>query len=176
MNIGATRKKIEEALDTYRNRLDTIPDDDFMVSPPGGGWSYAEVYAHILQANLGSSIALEKCMMKSCIPTAKGRTLIGVMMLTFGRFPPLRVKTPKTIAEKNPVKNITKEEARNLLIKCRKRINDLVPLIHNSSKHQRIRHPRLGMLNARQWLKFILIHSEHHLKQLDRVEKKLLSR
>jgi hypothetical protein len=173
MNIGTTRKKIEEVFDIYRNRLDTIPDDLFMVTPPGCGWSYSEVYCHILQANLGSGIALEKCMMKSCIPTSKGRSLLGVMVLTFGRFPPVRVKTPKILAEKNPVKNITKEEARNLLIKCRKRINDLAPLIHNSSKHQRIKHPRLGMLNAREWLNFILIHSKHHLKQLDRVEKKL---
>jgi len=176
MNIGATRKKIEEALDTYRNRLDTIPDDLFTVTPPDGGWSFSEVYCHILQANLGSSIALEKCMMKNCIPTSKGRSIQGLMVLTFGRFPPFKVKVPQAITEKSPVKNITKEEARNLLIKCRKRINDLTPLIHNSSKNQRIKHPRLGMLNARQWFKFILIHSQHHLKQLDRVEKKLLPR
>lgn len=176
MNIGATRKKIEQALDTYRSRLDTIPDDLFTVVPPGGGWSYSEVYSHILQANLGSSIALEKCMMKNCVPTGKGRTIQGLMVLTFGRFPPVKVKVPKAIAEKIPVKNITKEEARNLLIKCRKRISDLTPQIYSSSKNQRIKHPRLGMLNARQWFKFILIHSQHHLKQLDRVEKKLLAR
>ena len=173
MNIGTTHKKIDEVFDIYRSRLDTIPDDLFMVTPPGGGWSCAEVYCHILQANLGSSIAVEKCMMKSCIPTNKGRSMIGFMVLTFSRFPPFKVKTPKELAERSPVKNITREEAKNLLIKCRKRISELVPLIHNSSKHQRIKHPRLGMLNARQWLKFILIHSKHHLKQLDRVEKKL---
>lgn len=176
MKIGVTHKKIEEALDSYRNRLDSIPDDLFMVTPPGGGWSYSEVYCHILQSNLGSSIALEKCMLKSAIPTNKGRSFLGVMVLSFGRFPPVRVKVPKAIAERNTVKNIAKEEVRNLLIKCRKRIDDLVPLIQDSSKHCRIKHPRLGMLNARQWLKFILIHSRHHLKQLDRVEKKLQSR
>ena len=87
MNIGETRKKIEEVLDIYRSRLDTIPDDLFMVTPPGGGWSYSEVYCHILQANLGSTIALEKCTMNNCIPTNKGRTFIGLMVLSFGRFP-----------------------------------------------------------------------------------------
>jgi hypothetical protein len=176
MNIGETRKKIEEVLDIYRNRLDAIPDDLFMVTPPGGGWSYSEVYSHILQANLGSTIAVEKCTLNNCAPTNKGRTFIGLMVLSFGRFPPFRVNTPKELAEKNPVRNITKEEARNLIIKCRKRLDAITPLIRNSSKHKRIRHPRMGMLNAKQWLKFILIHSEHHLKQLDRVEKKLQSR
>lgn len=176
MNIGETRKKIEEVLDIYRSRLDTIPDDLFMVTPPGGGWSYSEVYCHILQANLSSTIAVEKCTMNNCVPTRKGRTFIGLMVLSFNRFPPFRVKTPKELAERNPVRNITKEEARNLIIKCRKRLETIMPLIRDASKSKRIRHPRMGMLNAKQWLKFILIHSEHHLKQLDRVEKKLQTR
>ena len=176
MGIGSQRKEIEEVLDTYRNRLDTIPDEVFNVTPPDGGWSCAEVYSHILQANIGSSIAIEKCTLSSCVPTSKGRSLLGLMVLSFGRFPPVRVKVPEDLAAKIPAKNINKEEARNLLIKCRKRINDVVPLIHDASPHYRIRHRRLGMLNARQWLRFILIHSKHHLKQLDRIEKKLHSR
>lgn len=173
MTIEQERKAIETALDTYRSRLDVIPDDQFDVTPPDGGWSYAEVYSHIMQADLGSSIAAEKCTLSSCKPTSKGRTLIGLFVLTFNRFPPVRVKTPAEIAARNPVKKITKEEARNLIIKCRKRITEITPLIKNASPHCRIAHPRMGMLNARQWFKFILIHSNHHLKQLDRVEKNL---
>jgi hypothetical protein len=176
MGIGSRRKEIEEVLDTYRNRLDTIADEEFNVTPPGGGWSCAEVYSHILQADIGSTIAIEKCTLSSCVPTSKGRSLTGLMVLSFGRFPPVRVKVPEELAAKIPAKNISKEEARNLLIKCRKRIEDVVPRIHDASPNCRVLHKRLGMLNARQWLKFILIHSKHHLKQLDRVEKKLHSR
>ena len=176
MNIGSIHKEINKVLDIYRNRVDAIPDDLFNVTPPGGGWSYAEVYSHILQANLGSSIALEKCLLNNCIPTSKGRSLMGLLVLTFGRFPPVKLQVPDSVTKKMPVKNISKEEARNLLIKCRKRIDELFPLIHGSAKYNRVKHPRLGMLNSQQWLKFILIHSKHHLKQLDRVEKKLQSR
>lgn len=173
MTIEQERKAIEAVLDIYRNRLDVIPDDQFDVTPPDGGWSYAEVYSHILQADLGSSIAVEKCAMSSCKPTSEGRTLIGLFVLTFNRFPPLRVKTPPEIAARNPVKKISKEDARNLIIKCRRRIDEVAPLIKNSLTDCRIRHPRMGMLNARQWFDFILIHSKHHLKQLNRVEKNL---
>jgi hypothetical protein len=172
MTIEAERNAIDAALDVYRNRLDTIPDEQFDVTPPGGGWSYAEVYSHILQSNLGSTIALEKCTMSNCKPTSKGRTLIGFFMFTFNRFPPVSVKVPKSVAPVVSVKKISKEDARNLLIKCRRRVNDMAALIHDSLPHNRIKHPRLGMLNARQWFKFILIHSKHHLKQLDRIEKK----
>ncbi len=175
MGIGSQRKEIETVLDIYRERLDTIPDEIFNVTPPGGGWSYGEVYSHILQADIGSTIAIEKCTLNSCVPTSKGRSLIGMMVLSFGRFPPIKVKMPKSVGDKIPVKNISKEEARNLIIKCRKRINDVTPLIHDTSKHNKVNHPRLGMLNARQWLKFILIHSKHHLKQLNRIQKKFHS-
>ncbi|MDB5025519.1 MAG: DinB family protein [Mucilaginibacter sp.] len=176
MGIGSERKEIEKVFDIYRSRLDTIPDDLFNVTPPGGGWSYAEVYCHILQADLGSSLALEKCTLSSCKPTSKGRSLLGLFVLTLGRFPPVRVKVPQAIAVKTPVKSISKEEARNLLIKCRKRINEVTPLIYASSPYCKIKHPRLGMLNAGQWLKFMLIHSKHHLKQLDRIQKKFHSK
>jgi hypothetical protein len=175
MSIGSDRKEIEEVLNIYRTRLDTIPDDLFTATPPGGGWSYAEVYSHIMQANLGSSIALEKCTLSNCKPTTKGRTPIGMFVLTFDRFPPFRVKVPKAIEAKIPAQKISKEDAKNLLIKCRKRINDVVPLINDSSKYARVRHTRLGMLNARQWFQFILIHSKHHLKQLNRIQKKFQS-
>lgn len=172
MTIEAERKAIEAALDVYRHRLDTIPDEQFDVTPPGGGWSYAEVYSHIMQADLNSSIALEKCTLSSWRPTSKGRTLVGLFVLTFNRFPPFKVKVPKSVAAIIPAKKISKEEARNLIIKCRKRVNDVSKLIHNALPNRRYKHARLGMLNARQWFKFILIHSNHHIKQLNRVEKK----
>jgi len=172
MNIGETRKDIEEVLDNYRSRLDTIPDDLFDVTPPDGGWSYAEVYSHILQADLGGMMALEKCI-RNGKPTSAGRNLLGLLVLLFGRFPPWKTKVPEKVEARIPARKISKEEARNMLIKCRQRINELTPLIRDSSKYCRVKHARLGMLNASQWFRFILIHSKHHLKQLGRVEKKL---
>jgi hypothetical protein len=171
MNIPAERKAIDAALDNYRAQLDTIPDDLFTETPPGGGWSYAEVYSHILQATLGSSIALERCTHNNCPPTKDGPTLIGRLMMFTGRFPPVKVKVPEAVATKTPVVKISKEEARNLLVKCRKRIDQTAPLIKRASPHARYKHARLGMLNAKQWFKFIRIHAQHHLKQMERIKK-----
>lgn len=175
MNIGTTRKKIEEVLDIYRSRMDTIPDDLFTETPPGDGWSYAEVYSHILQADLGAMIALERCI-RNGKPTSAGRNMLGLMVFLFGSLPPWKTKVPEKLEARIPARKISKEEARNMLIKCRQRINELTPLIRDSSEYCRVNHALLGMLNARQWLKFILMHSRHHLKQLDRVEKKLRRR
>jgi hypothetical protein len=172
MTIEAERKAIEAALDVYRSRLDTIPDDQFDVTPKGGGWSYAEVYSHIMQATIGSTLAMEKCSGTVLIPTSKGRSLLGFLVLTFNRFPPIRLKAPKVVSDKIPAKKITKEDARNLIVKCRRRVNEGTPFIRDSSIHRRVNHPRFGMLNAAQWFKFILIHLNHHIGQLNRIEKK----
>jgi len=172
MNLAKERKAIDAALNEYRVRLDTISEERFAETPPGGGWSYAEVYSHILQATLGSTMNVERCTHGNCEPTSRGPTFIGRLMLFAGRFPPVRVKTPPAIAAKMVISKITKEDARNMLIKCRKRVDDTTGLIKDASPASRIKHARLGMLNAGEWYKFIRIHAEHHLKQLRRIEKK----
>jgi hypothetical protein len=170
MNIAKERIAIDAALDNYRQQIDTIPDEMFTVTPPDGGWSYAEVYSHILQATLGSTIAMERCTHDSCRPTKDGLNLFGRFMLFTGIFP--RVKMPEKVGTRMPALKISKEEARNLIVKCRKRIEDVAPLIKGAPATARHKHPRLGMLNAPQWFKFIRIHLQHHLKQLNRIRKK----
>ena len=151
MNVLKERQAIDAALDDYRAQLDTIPDELFTETPPGGGWSYAEVYSHLLKATLGSSISLERCAHGNCEPTSKGPTFLGRFVLFTGRFPPVKVKVPAEISAKMPAEKISKEEAKNLIIKCRKRIDDTCGLIKNSRPDSRNKHSRLGMLNAQQW-------------------------
>jgi hypothetical protein len=169
MKVAAERRAIDAAFDNYRNQLDTIPDDLFDVTPPDGSWSFAEVYSHILQATVGSTIAAERCANGTCEPTKKGLTIIGRLALLFGFMP--RVKTTEEGA-KIPVKKLTKEEARNLLIKCRTRVNDITQKVNDAKAFSRLRHSRFGMLNAREWFRFILVHLNHHLKQIERVKNK----
>jgi hypothetical protein len=173
MSIAKERRAIDAALDNYRKQLDAIPDEQFTETPAEGQWSYAEVYSHILQATLGSSIALERCAHGSCPPTKDGLTWQGRLLLMLGMFPPVKLKVPDAVAGKIAATKISKEEARNMIIKCRKRMDDNTPLIEASSAASRYKHPRMGMLNARQWFRFIRIHLEHHLKQLERIKIKL---
>ncbi|EHQ27144.1 DinB family protein [Mucilaginibacter paludis] len=173
MSIAADKKLIEDTLKEYRRRLDTIPDDQFNAMPPGGGWSYGEVYSHILQADLGSLIAIEKCTNGTGKVDNKRLGWFAMLIFFAGRFPPFKIKAPAKIEA--AVNNIGKEEARNLIIKLKNRMDQLIPVINKSSSFSKIKHPRLGLLNAKQWFKFIGIHTKHHLKQLERIEKKIKS-
>lgn len=171
MNIADERKAIDQTLDTYRDLLDVITDKQFAQSPKDGGWSIAEVYSHVLQATLGASIAVERCSNGTCDATRKGLTLMGRFVLFFRRFP-IKVTTPQAEAAKIPVSKISKEDARNLIIKCRRRIDTVAPKIAEETGIHKIKHTRLGMLNGKQWFKFALIHLKHHLKQIDRIKNK----
>jgi len=176
MNLARERKAIDDALDDYRAQIDEIPDDWFTKTPAEGVWSFAEVYSHIMQATLGSSIAMERCVHNNCEPTTKGLNFLGRLVLFTGRFPPVKVKVPPSVLARNPVVKLSKEEAKNLIIKCRKRLEGAMHMIREASPNVRYKHPRMGMLNAVQWLKFIRIHLQHHLKQLERIRKNLKAR
>lgn len=171
MNVLAEKKQLDAALDEYRRRLDTIPDERFDQTPPNGGWSYAEVYNHIMQADLGASIAMQKCTQGTLRHDGKKPNLLGRFMLLLGMFPPVKLKVPAGVEARIPARKIDKEEARNLIVKVRKRITDLMPLLEEASPNCTIQHPAMGHFNAPQWLKFIRVHTQHHLKQLDRIDK-----
>src|ERR1700760_2945347 len=98
MSIASDKKALEESLQQYRKKLDEIPDELFNKTPPGGGWSYGEVYCHILQANLGSFTAIEKCINGTGITDNKSLGLRARIIFFTGRFPPFRIKAPKAIA------------------------------------------------------------------------------
>jgi hypothetical protein len=169
MRIAKEYKGIVTALDNYREQLDIIPDELFAETPAADCWSYAEVYSHVMQATLASSIAIERCGHSNCPPTNEGPTMQGRFVLLFGCFPPVKIK----MLDIMNVEKISKEDARNLIIKCRKRMEAIMPLIENAPADVRYKHPRLGMLNAKQWLRFTRIHLQHHLNQLNEIKENL---
>lgn len=169
MSIIKEHKRVNAILNNYRSQLDVIPDDRFNETPPKGGWSYAEVYSHIMQATLASSIALERCTHGTTKPTKEKLNFWGWFVMLSGVFPPGKLKVPTKVEAKMPTLSISKEEAKNLIIKCRRRMDEMAALITTTPTTRRSKHPRLGVLNAAQWYKFIRIHLQHHLKQLKRI-------
>ncbi len=168
MNIIKAKTSLDRIIETYKKRLFSYDDAIFSLTPPDQGWSYSEVYAHIFDASLLSLIALENCL------NGKGEdkpTHFAVkLILFFGSFPPAKkYKVPKRLA--NRVKKISKTEALDFILEFEKALEKTNPGVAKANKRSKIKHPRLGYLNAQQWLRFIEIHLKHHLKQLIRIEK-----
>lgn len=165
MNPGSTVKSILKLLDQYKAFLSEVTEEEFQRSPGDGIWSYSEVYSHVLQVNKSCMIAIERCAYgnKSSSGSLSWRAWF---VLFFGRFP-VKLKAPDQIAAM--VKKITIEDARNDIIKFEEKLPEFTSMVRNASTKHKIKHPRLDMLNAKQWLRFIEVHTSHHLKQLKRI-------
>lgn len=152
----------------YSKLLTQIPAADFQTTPPDGGWSYSEVYCHIFDASILSLYQLEAST------NGKGEKkpthFIVKLILFFGRLPrQQKYKVPKRLESR--VKKITIEEAAEFISQFLIRLTADYPEIGRADTRLKSKHPRLGYLNAAQWLRFIEIHLKHHLKQLKRIEK-----
>lgn len=155
-------------LDRYEQFLNQVAESDFQLNPVEGVWSYSEVYSHIFTANHACLIAIQNCIQGKSIDSKEPASIAGRLILFFGIFPPVKIKAPERIAAM--VKKISKEEAQVQVQKFRENLIELLPKMEQASPTQKAKHPRMGLFNVRQWLRFIEIHSLHHEKQLYRVK------
>ena len=168
MNPEKLRRSLQKISTEYLSKLDNIPDHEFQRTPFNGGWSYSQVYSHIWDASLLSLMALENSY------NGKGKVkptafLVKVILL-YGAFPPAaRYKVPKDLETK--VRLITKAESRTFIKEFLTQLAKHMTHISSADLRLKTRHPRLGYLNAQEWLRFIEIHLKHHLKQIKRIEK-----
>lgn len=171
MSITETGRSINEVLKIYQKMLRDMSEDEFVQTPAKGGWSRSEVYCHVLQVNISSLLAIEKCLHGKQLVRKYSLPFFTRIVLFLGKFPVVKYKTPEKVAAM--VRKISREEARNQLIKFNSRLNELLPKIAKSTTDCRIKNPKLGMLNCSQWLRFMEIHTHHHLKQLSRIKKSI---
>ena len=168
MSTSRVYKSIAKIVNAYKVKLATKTEKDFTITPPKGGWSYSEVYSHIFDSSLLSLIALNNCIKGN--GEKKSAHFATVMILFFGALPPgKKYKVPKRLAER--VKKINVMAAEQFITDFELQLVQVLPQIKKANPKVRTQHPRLGYLNAEQWLRFIEIHLNHHLKQLNRIEK-----
>lgn len=166
MNFRTSEHSILEAIAEYQDSLKNFTEEEFGRKPPAGGWSYSEVYCHVIQVNLRCLLAIERCIYGKKQQEGPGAPMLSRVILYFGRFPG-KLKTPPNLA--SIVKVISREDAKNDLIKFTGKLKELMPKALKCSPYHRIRHQRMGMLNCLEWLRFIEIHTKHHLKQIKRI-------
>ncbi|MCZ4242956.1 DinB family protein [Pedobacter punctiformis] len=168
MNTAKVNSSISKVIAAYQDKLSVYSDEVFQIIPPINGWSYSEVYSHIFDSSLLSVMALQHCV------DNKGEdkpTAFAVKVILFlGFLPPAKkYKVPKKLMDR--VKKISKAEALDLIHQFEKDLQAVYGSVANAKEQSKIKHPRLGYLNAKQWFRFIEIHLKHHLKQLNRIEK-----
>ena len=168
MSLSGDYKWIQSITEKYKLKLTSISDEQWQRTPPIGGWSYSEVYFHIFD----SSILTNQTMLDSAAGNGENKpTHFMVKMILFtGMLPPgKKFKAPKRLAER--LKKISKTEALELIEDFLRQLEAGFPNLKHASSIVKTLHPRMGYFNAFQWLRFMGIHLNHHLKQLNRIEK-----
>jgi hypothetical protein len=168
MNTAGVFSSIKITTDAYRKRLEDVQPAKFELSPPDGGWSYAEVYAHIFDLSILSLEAIDRCLSDEA--RQRKTPFITRAILFFGAFPPtMKFKVPKQFESR--VRKISIAEAIELMDEFEQKLLPYTNKLNAAVATQKAAHPKLGYLNAAQWLRFIEIHLKHHLKQLQRIDK-----
>ena len=171
MSTERVNNSLLNTIAIYESLLAGVSEETFSQNPSDGSWSYSETYSHIFQSGLLSLMAIENCIEESVEPSRKPIHWIPWLILFLGRFPPGKIKAPKRIA--SMVKKISKDEAKTLILKFKLRLAEISHQVNAANPQQKVKHPRLGLLNAKQWFRFIEVHTIHHTRQLKRIEKQL---
>ena len=170
MGLKGTIHSINKSVSEYESLLDSISDEEFKKTPAEGVWSYSEVFSHIFRSNLLSFTAIERCSNGQGVEDNKSTKWKYKLVIFFRRFPPnVKFKVPAKLA--HLVEKINKEEAGKLIADFREGLKSAVEHVRKSSPTQKVKHPRMELLNAEQWLIFTEIHTRHHARQLKRIRK-----
>lgn len=87
-----------------------------------------------------------------------------IYVYTMGKIPRGRGKAPKSV---QPTGNISADTLRNNLSLARFKLDEL-KILH---PHNYIVHPYFGKLNVKSTLKFLYIHTKHHLEIIEDIVK-----
>ena len=172
MGLEQTVYAINKTVNFYENLLNSVSEEEFKKTPADGVWSYSEVFSHLFRSNMSCFTAIERCSKGQGIEDSKATKLKYKLVLFFRRFPPnMRFKVPEKLA--HLVEKIDKTEAGKMISDFRNGLATITEQVRNASPTQKLKHPRMELLNARDWLIFIEVHTKHHARQLKRIMKML---
>lgn len=174
MSVHRNYEQLVNTLHEYKRRLTGYSEERFQQQPSEGQWSPSQVYAHILTADRLSLKAVVRCANGKGQEVSDGPGFAGRLLLMTGHFPKGR-KAPSSLAERTPhLESI--HEASELTDIVLSDLHKAYQLNASFKKGQKMPHPVLGYLNAFEWIRFITIHTRHHLKQLDRIDSSFMQR
>jgi DinB superfamily len=156
-----------QTIEEYRRRLTNYSEEKFIEKKQPDIWSPAEVYAHIISANRMTVKSMNKVLEGKGIEDNSSLTWSARLILLFERFPKGR-KVPEVVQKRTP-QFLNIKDAKDATEALLAELAEIWKSHSQWSPNQKLKHPVLGLLNNHQWIKFMKIHSKHHLKQLDRI-------
>jgi len=153
-------------INTQLGELETgIADYDSMAIYVSS-WSVGDHLEHLFRAHLAILQRIESHMNKKA-EQGKRLTLMGRILLLFGRFPKGSKNAPTLTAPKGCSESELREhleKLRHIVDKLQQRIPEL-----NDSQYA-FPHPAFGLFTIKQWLRLIEVHTRHHQRIIKAIQ------
>lgn len=150
------RNQLTQALYKLEAFIPYFEKENSKISKSTVGWQIA----HSLKVINGVIESLKTA------PTTKNvkRTPVGLLCLTLGYIPRGKGKAPKAVT---PPVTITKEDIYNQMAVAKENLNQ-IDAIHPKAT---FKHLVFGVLSKKTTLKFLVVHTKHHLKIVEDILK-----
>jgi len=163
--MDSTLQLVQQAIQTATGGMTAQQ----LAQHPEGKWSAAGILEHLSITYGGTALLMRRCLGEGkplgSAPTLKQR--LAVMLVTgWGYFPTGRpapdFSMPRGLngetALRTILENLAAMDAK--LAECEQRFGSAVKIAD---------HPVLGPLTVLQWRRFHLVHTKHHMKQIERL-------
>ena len=150
-----------EKLQSLINKLENKMEYSAVLNP---GISTSSVGWHIHHILLTSNLIIAAIGKSNPAEYKSKFTFAKFYVFTFNKIPRGRVQAPKSVT---PVVSFSKEDIKNNFISCYSFIKKLPSLKENHF----FEHPFFGHLNLKPAMKFLEIHTKHHLSIIDDILK-----
>jgi hypothetical protein len=146
-------KNFEKLLDQLESRIPLFTKENFGISKSNVGW-------HI-EHSLLTIIGVTKVVLRSNPKNYKWKfKLSRLLIFAFGKISRGKAKAPDVVVPKN---EITENQLLSNIELTRKLILELKSISNNHY----FEHPYLGKLKKKDTIRFLEIHTNHHLKIID---------
>lgn len=150
-------KKLEILLDQFESRVPLLSKENSKISKSNVGW-------HIEHSIL-TIMGITKAVLRSNPLDYKWKfKLSRFLIFTIGKIPRGKVKAPDIVVPKN---EITENQLLSNIELTRKLILEL----KSTSNDHYFEHPYLGKLKKKETIRFLEIHTNHHLKIIEDIIK-----
>lgn len=171
MNLEETHQELMFTIETYCAILSKYDFNQLTTITKAADWSMAQVFTHLFEQTIDFNfILIDQCLSTNEFYDQQ-KTVEGEAFFKRGGFPDERIKAPFDDIPAVPTSLDTLIQS---LEKIKIQLSQYKVAIQSSSIQGKAIHPGLGYLNAQEWYAFILMHWQHHLRQIGRIENELM--
>lgn len=151
--------------------LEYYGENQFRRKTVASDWTIGQLYDHLIQGTYDHHIkAIRDCMAHREGGTLGGKSFRGLIMFLKGGYLPIKIKSHRP--DYVPGQIESPEKAKDQMFGFLKEMQRLATELEKRGEtNYKVKHPRFGMLNAKEWYALIAMHQKHHLLQKSRIDK-----